>query len=198
MAQAIYSFQGAKPEQFFNFGLPQVTDLKIEGNRRSTETIVKFLNHLRCDGLQQTCLRDVQGRPVVVLVGGIADTLAAAESLMTPGERLHCLTRNNKDVAVLRQRGQLSSKGDPWEELRGACPDRYLFFKRLCSATEFEKVANYVEASRELLRLFKPRTNGERRKPLKAGPLLSEEEQRAAALALLTIQDLSELQQLKV
>ena len=187
VAQAIYSFQGAKPEHFFNFGLPQVTDLKIEGNRRSTETIVKFLNHLRCDGLQQTCLRDVQGSPVVVLVGGVADTLAAAESLMPPGEHLHCLTRNNRDVALLRQRGQLSSKGDPWEELRGACPDRYLFFKRLCSATEFEKVANYVEASRELLRLFKPRANGECRKPLKADALLTEEEQRAAILTLLTL-----------
>lgn len=187
LAQSIYNFQGAKPEHFFNFDLDDVVDLKIEGNRRSTGSIVNFLNQLRNDGLQQKCLRGTTGSPVVLLAGGIAETLATAEFKLPPGETLHCLTRNNKDVAILRQRGQLALKGDPWDELKLACSERYLFFKRLCSAVELERAENYPAACRELLRLFKIRTNGEHRKPLKANAVLSDEEQRAAALSLMTV-----------
>lgn len=50
IAQSIYSFQGASYLDFKNFRLPSnlpIKDFVIEGNRRSTENIIKLLNYLR-------------------------------------------------------------------------------------------------------------------------------------------------------
>lgn len=50
VAQSIYSFQGAKPAQFYNLtmdGVVGLTDYTIIGNRRSTTNIVKFCNFIR-------------------------------------------------------------------------------------------------------------------------------------------------------
>lgn len=50
IAQSIYSFQGASYLDFKNFQLPStlpIRDFVIEGNRRSTENIIKLLNYLR-------------------------------------------------------------------------------------------------------------------------------------------------------
>ncbi len=50
IAQSIYSFQGASYLDFMNFQLPSalpINDCVIEGNRRSTENIIKLLNYLR-------------------------------------------------------------------------------------------------------------------------------------------------------
>lgn len=50
IAQSIYSFQGASYMDFINFKLPSplpVSDFIIDGNRRSTENIIKLLNYLR-------------------------------------------------------------------------------------------------------------------------------------------------------
>lgn len=50
IAQSIYSFQGASYLDFKNFKLPSplpVSDFVIDGNRRSTENIIKILNYLR-------------------------------------------------------------------------------------------------------------------------------------------------------
>lgn len=50
IAQSIYSFQGASYLDFKNFQLPSplpINDFVIEGNRRSTENIIKLLNYLR-------------------------------------------------------------------------------------------------------------------------------------------------------
>lgn len=50
IAQSIYSFQGASYLDFKNFQLPStlpISDFVIEGNRRSTENIIKLLNYLR-------------------------------------------------------------------------------------------------------------------------------------------------------
>lgn len=50
IAQSIYSFQGASYLDFKNFQLPSslpICDYVIEGNRRSTENIIKLLNFIR-------------------------------------------------------------------------------------------------------------------------------------------------------
>ena len=49
-AQSIYSFQGAHPSDFKNFSMEgdrELTEYVINGNRRSTNTIVNFCNYLR-------------------------------------------------------------------------------------------------------------------------------------------------------
>lgn len=50
VAQSIYSFQGAHPSDFKNFSIEgdrKLTEYVINGNRRSTNTIVNFCNYLR-------------------------------------------------------------------------------------------------------------------------------------------------------
>lgn len=48
VAQSIYSFQGAKISDFIEFNLnDEIKEFSIDGNRRSTETIVKFCNFIR-------------------------------------------------------------------------------------------------------------------------------------------------------
>jgi DNA helicase II / ATP-dependent DNA helicase PcrA len=48
-AQSIYGFQGANVKQFEKFELPNLVTYKIENNYRSTEEILKVLNHIRKD-----------------------------------------------------------------------------------------------------------------------------------------------------
>jgi DNA helicase-2/ATP-dependent DNA helicase PcrA len=48
-AQSIYGFQGADVKQFEEFELPNLVTYKIENNYRSTEEILKVLNHIRKD-----------------------------------------------------------------------------------------------------------------------------------------------------
>lgn len=67
--QSIYAFNGASPEDFSSFTLPGMTEYKIEGNRRSTVQIVKFLNEIRLDSLTQRAIREECGVPVTILVG---------------------------------------------------------------------------------------------------------------------------------
>lgn len=50
VAQSIYSFQGAKPSDFLNFSIKgdrELAEYVINGNRRSTATVVHFCNFLR-------------------------------------------------------------------------------------------------------------------------------------------------------
>ncbi|MBY7013075.1 ATP-dependent helicase, partial [Clostridium botulinum] len=57
-AQSIYKFQGASRKDFLEFNLLNQKNYKIEKNRRSTENIIKILNHLRNgDNINQSCYR---------------------------------------------------------------------------------------------------------------------------------------------
>ena len=63
VAQSIYSFQGARPSRFINFGKNRLTnpivEYEIQGNRRSTVNIVSFTNFLRkSDNLKQVSIRE--------------------------------------------------------------------------------------------------------------------------------------------
>lgn len=61
IAQSIYSFQGARPQQFVRFSIQgnrPLLSYKIEDNRRSTDNIVNFCNYLRqSDSLTQTSIK---------------------------------------------------------------------------------------------------------------------------------------------
>ena len=63
VAQSIYSFQGARPSKFLDFGSNglggAVSEYEIQGNRRSTCNIVSFINFLRqSDTLEQVSTRE--------------------------------------------------------------------------------------------------------------------------------------------
>lgn len=68
-AQSIYSFQDARMSDFTRFQLPGQRDFVIEGNRRSTTSIVRFLNTLRTDRLRQATIRDDEGNAPICFTG---------------------------------------------------------------------------------------------------------------------------------
>lgn len=68
-AQSIYKFQGASRKDFLEFNLLNQKNYKIEKNRRSTENIIKILNHLRNgDNINQSCYRANLGNDVLYIV----------------------------------------------------------------------------------------------------------------------------------
>jgi DNA helicase II / ATP-dependent DNA helicase PcrA len=74
IAQSIYSFQGASYLDFKNFQLPStlpISDFVIEGNRRSTENIIKLLNYLRKNDqtlAKQYCAKNKETNDLVTFI----------------------------------------------------------------------------------------------------------------------------------
>ncbi|MFC1836998.1 UvrD-helicase domain-containing protein, partial [Thermodesulfobacteriota bacterium] len=74
--QSIYGFQGAKLSDFLDFSLPGQIDYVINDNRRSTDSIIQLLNHVRCDEVVQKGLRGVPGQPVQIFVGDVSHVVS--------------------------------------------------------------------------------------------------------------------------
>lgn len=74
IAQSIYSFQGASYLDFKNFQLPSalpISDFIIDGNRRSTENIIKLLNYLRQEDqtlAKQYCAKNKDTNDLVTFI----------------------------------------------------------------------------------------------------------------------------------
>jgi DNA helicase II / ATP-dependent DNA helicase PcrA len=83
-AQSIYSFQGAAPEHFSAFTLPNLLDYVIADNRRSTNPIVGLLNHVRTD-IRQNAIRNAAGCNPTLFVGPMRSALAEAVRISGTG-----------------------------------------------------------------------------------------------------------------
>jgi DNA helicase-2/ATP-dependent DNA helicase PcrA len=100
-AQAIYSFQGAVPNDFDAFSLPGLQEYLIADNRRSTNRIVDVLNHLRSD-ISQNPIRNVPGVKPVLFVGTRESAFAHARSNCGT-ESLISLSRDNITVNAMKR-----------------------------------------------------------------------------------------------
>lgn len=100
-AQAIYSFQGAVPNDFDAFSLPGLQEYLIADNRRSTNRIVDVLNHLRSD-ITQNPIRNVPGVKPVLFVGTRESAFAHARSNCGT-ESLISLSRDNITVNAMKR-----------------------------------------------------------------------------------------------
>ncbi len=67
-AQSIYSFQGAKYEEFSSFSLPNIIEYQMAENRRSTNQIIELLNHIRKD-ITQESPKNENGEQSVIIIG---------------------------------------------------------------------------------------------------------------------------------
>lgn len=98
VAQSIYSFQGAKPSDFNAFKINEnnVMEYVIDGNRRSTKSIVNFCNFLRqsdknviqenvrqYDNIEQK--NSVESKKVHFLVGDTAEIRSVIDSVISKG-----------------------------------------------------------------------------------------------------------------
>lgn len=181
--QSIFGFQGARRDDFEQFGLPGCADLEIPGNHRSTNRIITLLNHVRRDSLEQHGHRSTEGEPVRMLVGTMEATSAKARELTGEGEEITVLAWKNDTVARLR--GYVPV-GDIWREIENCDPKRSWFLQHVVRAVELARVKEYSLAMAEAVKGIRVR-DGQLREPLKYKGLVIAVDRQAIALAILEV-----------
>ena len=99
-AQSIYGFQGADPNYFTSFSLPDIQDYLIADNRRSSIEIINVLNHVRRD-IVQNPIRAINGENVIMYVGDI--NIALNEAIRKADGKLTVLSRDNITSNALKR-----------------------------------------------------------------------------------------------
>ena len=157
--QSIYGFNGATPEDFVNFKLPGMSEYKISGNRRSTVTIVNFLNEMR-DDLVQHPIRKEQGGPVIVLVEPSSTRVAKAvrQRLEKPqtdidDDEFAVLVRRNEEVLSIRY-GYVGGLEELWQSFRKVDSTRAGFYERIIKFVESCRTERADDAADYLTLLF--------------------------------------------
>lgn len=183
--QSIYSFQGAKPTDFENFSLPTQVDYVIDDNRRSTDAIIRFLNHVRGNGIEQKGLRQTPGEAVRVCVGSVEHVVSFLNNQLPTGEQLTILARTNEETSAIRRLGLASPpRDDLWDELAKIDADRFHFLEHLISAGELAHLQHYSLALIKLIRGIRIR-KGLVRKPLNFDKAMTELQRRGLAVSLI-------------
>lgn len=154
LAQSIYGFQGACRNDFECFVLGNQVDYKIENNRRSTEEIIKILNHIRGNDIEQKSINMKKGSPVEVYVGKIKNI---SEIIDKKFEKPPIILTRRNDYA-----GQIKSKkdcklDDLWDRLRSADSnsERTNFIYSIILALELSFQKNFKEACKTIERCIR-------------------------------------------
>ncbi|MCS4464250.1 ATP-dependent helicase [Clostridium botulinum] len=171
-AQSIYKFQGASRKDFLELNLLNQKNYKIEKNRRSTENIIKILNHLRNgDNINQSCYRANLGNDVLYIVSN--DTNYIINKFKEVRKAIGCykdyciITRKNDDVIKLKN-GDKSCDCKLWDKVFECDFSRGRFLKNLFTAQELAVEDRYEMAIKEVLKLFKSNRDGKLREPFKS------------------------------
>ncbi len=150
-AQSIYEFQGARPENFKTFELPNLRDYSISANRRSTGKIVAVLNAVR-DDFEQDAARGNDGEQPMLMVGSKDEALERAR-VFCDGEPLQILARKNATATSLRNDldGEVFNLKliDDFNLVDSNGPRRRAI-TRCMEACEFATAGRYKEALREM------------------------------------------------
>ncbi|OAB35663.1 DNA helicase UvrD [Paenibacillus macquariensis subsp. defensor] len=101
-AQSIYGFQGAIPDQFTSFSLPNLSEYIMRDNRRSTNSIIDLLNLTRKD-IQQNRYRNIAGDKPKLLLGERIAALLKATEFCDDEEDLYSLSRDNPTSNAMRK-----------------------------------------------------------------------------------------------
>lgn len=154
-AQSIYSFQGARPEQFESFDLEGLTSYTIADNRRSSHTIISLLNTIRGDLVQQPVRPEVGVAPILY----IGDFLAAHQTAKTVcGDRpLAVLSWDNRTVNIFkRQMNEAIPTIDLLDEIaaKDSNRERRHVIIACMKAVELGREKNFKQAIRILSPLY--------------------------------------------
>ena len=107
-AQSIYRFAGSDIKNIISFNAPNLKCYKINDNRRSTQSILNFLNILRTDLTQNPLVKDDFGEPVV-FIGEAKDNYLQAKALCCQ-EKLISLSWSNQTANSLKLNLSLSGE----------------------------------------------------------------------------------------
>jgi DNA helicase-2/ATP-dependent DNA helicase PcrA len=179
--QSIFEFAGAAPAQFSTFTLAGMEHHEIPQNRRSTQAIIRLLNHVRRDGLNQECHRNVAGEPIPLFVGTPAAvtrhvrTIAGTATVLT-------LARNQTTVdAVLADIDDQTD--DIWESFLDSHTRRTIFLKHACTALTLARAGRLDAAIKTMLRGVR-HDNGDLKEPFKSKKRFLTLHRRAIAVTI--------------
>ena len=155
IAQSIYGFQGADPNQFSAFSISGIQNYTIADNHRSTIKITTLLNAIRSD-ITQDARRNVDGNVITVLIGDKIWALAKATELAN-GE-IYSLTRDNVTSNIMRDKSTFAFTHKKLiEELREVDSNslRMHLVSACIRATEYARQNRYKDGLREISKELK-------------------------------------------
>ncbi len=164
-AQSIYSFQGASPIHFDQFTLPGLQNYLISDNRRSTDLIVKLLNHIRKD-MEQKGIRQIPGVKPVMFVGDPDNSILEIIKLSGDGP-IATLAWDNITANAMKRKMQ---SGLPPKDLivelnvKDSNTERRSIILCCMQALELAKQKRFKEAIKELERNFRDLPKKDERK----------------------------------
>lgn len=190
IAQSIYKFQGAVPEQFKNFESSNQQNFIIKGNRRSTQSVIDFLNHLQKAFRQEKIRKDNFDCPVIVTVGGNhRNNVDRAVNhikfgIQKDNIKPRILVRNNDLVTQIKK--ELDHKpNDIWSEFNNVdnSSGRTRCLYSLFTGFQYALQQRFDDSVRAILKIFSSR-KGQLREPLK-GIIEGELRKKGISLELL-------------
>lgn len=190
-AQSIYKFNGAIRQEFLDFNLPNQKRFIMNKNRRSTNKIIDFLNHLRNNGeFQQEYYRDVQGDDICVITGeslkDIIDKFNEERKHLELNNTYCMITRKNEFVTDLKScLDSCKYNHERWDELQSLDSYRYKFLDYIFMAQEYAKNERYEASVKEILKVFRLNKDGYLRDPFKDSFIKDKLLVRSYAIALL-------------
>lgn len=154
-AQSIYEFQGADVEQFLIFNLDGMHHYQILKNNRSTIKIVKILNLIRSDLIQEAA-RDSEGENHCLIVGNTKEAIRIVREKCI-NEVFYTLSRDNFIAKALHNELDDSFNIDNLFESIIAIDTNKERRQLVCSsikAIELTREKKFKEAFKELKKIF--------------------------------------------
>lgn len=154
-AQSIYGFQGADPLQFDGFSLEGIIDFFMVDNRRSTNEIIDFLNHIRLD-FKQNKFKQQSGDKPLIIFGEKIDNFTKCKDLIG-GEHLCTLSRTNIVSNIMKREVGVNAPSDLFKQIGKVDSDskRRRVICSFVKAVEYAKNLKYKEALKEIKSLKK-------------------------------------------
>ncbi|HEN9691661.1 TPA: ATP-dependent helicase [Acinetobacter baumannii] len=154
-AQSIYEFQGADVEQFLSFNLDGMCHYQILKNNRSTIKIVKILNLIRSDLIQEAA-RESEGENHCLIVGTTKEAIRIVREKCI-NEAFYTLSRDNFIAKALHNELDDSFNIDNLFESIIAVDSNKERRQLVCSsikAIELTREKKFKEAFKELKKIF--------------------------------------------
>lgn len=151
-AQSIYRFAGSDIKNIISFKAPNLKCYKIEDNRRSTQSILNFLNMLRTDLTQNSLLEEDFGKPII-FVGEAIDNYLQAKTFCGQ-EKLTSLSWSNQTANSLKLNISLSGEMNLLNQLYDLNDKRSKFVYNCLLAIENAKSMLMKDAMKYMFKAF--------------------------------------------
>lgn len=154
-AQSIYEFQGADVTQFLDFNLDRMRHYQILKNNRSTIKIVKILNLIRSDLIQEPT-REIEGENHCLIVGPTKNAIQIVRERCAD-EDFYTLSRDNLITKALKNELDESFNMENLFEKIIVADKNKDRRQAICSsikAIELAREKKFKEAFKELEKIF--------------------------------------------